>query len=170
MESDADYSGPFGAVVIAPILDGVLFNWDTNAWIAGLSGGAHYDWRWRERYEMALKGRYVYSHIASYSESRDLPSFSEDTGTASVKLDMKHPWRGSLWGRPLFGVANVGATAFTGKNRDALGFTHFYELGYSIGLDISGDNRFLEDVRIGYQFSTGKDVDGYSVLFGWTLK
>lgn len=170
LENDADYNGPLGELLLAPILDGVLFNWDTNAWIASANAGLEYGWRWRERYEMSAKGRYTYSHIASYSESRDLPSFSEDTGTASVKLDMKHPWGGSLWGRPLFGVANIGATAFTGSNRDALAFTHFYEFGYSLGLDISNDNRFLEDVRIGYQLSTGKDVDGYSVLFGWTLK
>ncbi|WP_188109781.1 autotransporter outer membrane beta-barrel domain-containing protein [Pseudohalioglobus sediminis] len=170
LKSDADYSGGFSEEILAPILDGVLFNWDTNAWVASLATGLDYNWQWRERYDMSIKGRYTYSHIASYSESRDLQGFSESTGTTSLKLDMKHPWAPKLLGRSLFGIAHVGATAFTGSNRDALGFTHFYEFGYSVGVDLSADNRFLEDISIGYQLSTGTDVDGHSILVGWNLK
>ena len=150
--------------------DGVLFNWDTNAWLAGVVTGLDYGWRWRERYELTAKGRYTYSHIASYSESRDLPGFSENTGTASLKLDLKHPMPFTLRDRPMFGIANVGATAFTGNNRDALGFTHFYDVGYSVGIDLSEKSRYLQDISIGYQVSTGADVDGYSILVGWTFK
>lgn len=170
LENDADYNGAIGELVLAPVLDGVLLNWDTNAWVASASAGLNYDWRWLDKYEVSLKGRYSYSHIASYSESRELPGFSEDTGTATVKLAMKHPWRGSLRGRPLFGVANIGGTAFTGSSRNALGFNHLYQFGYSIGVDISNDNPFLQDVSIGYQLSTGAEVDGYSILVGWTMK
>ena len=170
LDSDADYNGPIGRSRLAPIIDGVLVNWDTNAWIASANAGMDYKWQWLDRYDMSFKGRYTYSHISSYSESRDLPSFSESTGTASLKLDLRHPWRMSLWERPLFGIANIGGTAFTGSNRDALGFTHFYEIGYAIGIDLSQDSRYIKDVSIGYQVSTGSDVDGYSILLGWTLK
>jgi len=170
LRSDADYNGPLGQILVAPVADGVLLNWDTNAWIAGVQTGLDYAWRWRERYELTAKGRYVYSHISSYSESRDLPGFSEDTGTASLKVDLKHPLPFTLWDSPMFGIANVAATAFTGNNRDALGFTHFYDLGYSIGIDLSAKNRYLQDISLGYQISSGKDVDGYSILVGWTFK
>ena len=42
LESTADYNGFISENFLAPIVDGVLFNWDTNARIVGLSGGFDY--------------------------------------------------------------------------------------------------------------------------------
>ena len=170
LENVADYRGPLSESILAPVADGIIFNWDTNARLASLTGGLDYRQNVAEVYELGLTARYTFSHIASYSESRDLPSFSENTGTVSAKLDFKHPFNVALGDMPLFGIVHGGATAFTGENRDALGFTHFYEIGYSVGLDVSAHNRYLESFHIGYQLNSGREVDGYSVLLGWTLK
>lgn len=170
LKSDADYSGIVTEGLLAPIIDGILFNWETNARIASLTGGFDYQRRMAERFDLELTGRYTYSHIASYSESRGLPSFSEDTGTVSVNADLRHALGATLWERPLFGVVHLGGTAFTGASRDALGFTHFYELGYSLGLDVSEHNRYFSDFSLGYQWNTGSDVDGHSLVLAWRLK
>jgi hypothetical protein len=72
--------------------------------------------------------------------------------------------------RPLFGVVHAGVTAFTGPNRDALGFTYFYELGYSVGIDVSERSRLFRYLSLGYQANLGSDIEGHSLLFGWELK
>ncbi len=170
LENTASYRDELTQAIIAPITDGIIFNWDTNARVASLTGGLGYSRQLADKYDFTVRGRYTYSHIASYSESRDLPSFSADTGTASIKIDLKHPYGTSVAGLPLFGRVHAGGTAFTGSNRDALGFTHFYELGYSVGVDISHFGYKVRSLSLGYQVNTGRDVDGYSILFSWELQ
>jgi hypothetical protein len=70
----------------------------------------------------------------------------------------------------VFGVARLGATAFTGPSRKALGFSHFYSIGYSMGLDVAERSRYFEGLTLGAQYNFGKDVDGFSLVFGWQLK
>jgi len=170
LENEADYTGPVTRELIAPVVDGVLFNWDTNARIASLTGGLDYKTTLADRYPLDLTARYTYSQIDSYSESRDLQSFSEDAGTVSASAQLEHPYTASLWERPLFGVAQLGVTAFTGPNRDALGFNHFYSLGYSVGIDVSQQSRYFDGFTLGGQLNIGPDVDGFSIVFGWRLK
>lgn len=170
LENEADYNGPLGNLILAPVADGVIFNWDTNARILSATLGFRQRWKLRERYELALNSYYTFSHIASYSESGDLPSFSEDTGTLAATIDFRHPYAATIADMPLFGVAHIGGTTFVGENREALDFTHFYELGYSLGLDLPESNRFFESLSLGYQWNFGSDVEGFSILFGWELK
>lgn len=170
LENDADYNGGLSELIIAPVADGVLFNWDTNARVTSLTGGLDYSDRLWGRYDLGVITRYTYSHIESYSESRDMVPFSAETGTLSAKVELRQPFGSALGERPLFGVAHIGATAFTGPNRKALGFGHFYEIGYSVGVDVSERNRFFRAFSLGYQLNLGSDIDGYSVLIGWDLK
>ncbi len=169
LENEAKYRGAVGEA-LAPILDGILFNWDTNARIGSLTGGVKYRTRLADRYALDINARYTHSHIKSYSESRSLQSFSENTGTLAATADLEHPYAGTAWDLPLFGVVHAGATAFTGPNRDALGFTHFYSIGYSMGLDVTERSRYFEGFTLGAQYSFGKEVDGFSLIFGWRLK
>ena len=153
LENEAKYPGPIGQA-LAPILDGILFNWDTNARIGSLTGGVEYRTRLADRYALDLNARYTHSHVASYSATADL----------------EHPYAGTAWDLPLFGVVHAGATAFTGASRDALGFTHFYSIGYSVGLDVAERSRYFRGFTLGAQYNYGKEVDGFSLIFGWRLK
>ena len=169
LQNDADYLGELGQAILPVLADGILFNWDTNARVAGITVGMGYATKYADKYDLDISGRYTQSHIASYSESRDLPSFNEHTGTFSLKADLVHPYGIAVADLPVFGKVHLGGTAFTGKNRDALGFTHFYELGYSVGLDLSRFGYKVKNVSIGYQWNQGRDVEGYSVLLSWEL-
>lgn len=170
MKSEADYNGGLGEAIIAPIADGILFNWETNARIYSFTGGVDYEDTYGDHYDLGVYARYSHSYIESYSESRDLVPFDAHTGTFSAKADLKHPYGVAPLGRPLFGVAHMAVTAFTGPNRDALDFTHFYELGYSLGVEVSERSRFFRSFSIGFQANLGRDLEGYSLLFGWELK
>ncbi|MEM1114324.1 MAG: hypothetical protein AAGI11_20600 [Pseudomonadota bacterium] len=170
LENDTDYGGPGAQAIFAPLLDGILFNWETNARILGLGVGLDYKRRFAEMYDARITTRFSYNQIESYSESRDLPSFREETGTLSVSADIDHPWSLSLGSLPLFGTVHLGASAFTGQNRNVLGFTHFYLAGYSVGLNVAETNRFFEAFSLGAHVNFGGDVDGYSLRFAWRLK
>lgn len=170
LENEGKYRGILDQIILPEIADGISFNWDTNARISSLTGGLGYKRELAQKYSLDITGRYTFSHIASYSESSELPSFSEDVGTLSLKADLDHPIGISIADLPLFGTAHLGGTAFTGQNRDSLGFTHFYELGYSLGLDISQLGNRVKSLSLGYQWSKGADVDGHSVLFSWSLR
>ena len=111
LENTADYGGGFSEVIIAPIADGILFNWDTNARIFSLGGGLDYEDTLAGRYDFGIYARYTHSYIESYSESRDLVPFEADTGTFSTKADLRHPYSIRLGERPLFGVVQAGVTA-----------------------------------------------------------
>ena len=167
LQNEADYLDEIGQDLLPAIADGIIFNWDTNARISGITGGLRYATKLADKYDLDINGRYTFSHIASYSESRDLPSFSENTGTFSLKADLLHPYGVSIAKLPVFGKVHLGGTAFTGNNRNALGFDHFYEVGYSVGLDISQLGYKVKSLSAGYQWNQGSNVDGYSVMFGW---
>lgn len=170
LENEADYNGERSRETLPALLDGVLFNWDTNATIAGLTAGLDYKRRLASQYDLDIAARYTYSRIASYSESQELSSFSEDTGVLSVTADLDHPWNVNMGELSMFGTLHLGATTFTGPNRKALGFSHFYMAGYSVGLNVAETNRYFEAFSVGAHANFGSDVDGYSLRFAWRLK
>jgi hypothetical protein len=168
LENKADYNGP-GAQAVGEIVDGILLNWKSYAAIYDLRLGADYiDQPTRNR-GISIKTRYSFAHTASFGESRDFPSFEENTHVISALGEYRHPWGFSIGEFPVFGIVSAGGTAFLGHNRDALGFTQFYQAGYSLALDISKRNYWIKSLSLGYQWNQGKDVSGQSILFSWEI-
>lgn len=165
MKNSSKYNGQ-QATDIASILDGILYNWDTDAWIGSLMFGLDYALQFAESYDLDIKGQYTYSHVASFNGSEDFPSFSGYAQTVSLVADLTHPLGFSLEQNPFFGVAHIGTTVFLGENRDTLGFDSFSEFGYSVKVDISQLDYFVQTLRLGYQWSTGDNVTGHTILFG----
>jgi len=168
LENDASYRGLL-AESLAPIVDGILLNWDTNVAVYSLRAGIDYNRLANRRSGYQLKGRYTYSYIDSFSESRALPPVNADTRTLTLTGEYHHPWGLSVGDYPLYGIVNVGATSFLGADRDALGFKYYYQAGYSVALDISARNGWVKSFSIGYQWNEGDNVSGQSLLFNWEL-
>jgi hypothetical protein len=63
--------------------------------------------------------------------------FKADVGSKGI-------WGTALAGYPLAGVVHFGNTTFLGDNRDALGFSTLWSVGYALQLDVSR----LEIVRL----------------------
>ncbi len=168
MSNKNEYHGLVGDT-LAPIADGILYNWNTDAWIGSLVLGLDYNKLFAEEYVFDVKGRYTYSHISSFNGSKDFPSFSGNAQTFSLAADLTHPLGFSIAQYPFFGVAHLGNTRFLGKYRDTLGFDSFVELGYSIKVDITHLELFVRTMRLGYQWSIGDNVKGHTVLFGVDL-
>ena len=164
MTNKGGYSGTFSGTA-SSIFDGILFNWDTDAWLGSLVFGCDYARLFREVYDLNVKGRYTYSHVSSFNESGSFPAFKGNAQTISLAVELKHPLAFSLAQFPVSGIAHLGDTLFVGDNRKALGFDSFFDLGYSLEIDISDMGFFVNSLRIGYQWNTGSDVEGHTVLF-----
>ena len=165
MTNTGKYSGIFSGTA-SSLLDGILYNWDTDAWIGSLVFGCDYTRLFRDVYDLNVKGRYTYSHVSSFNESNSFPAFDGNAQTVSLAVELKHPLGFSLARYPVSGIAHLGDTMFVGDNRKALGFDSFFDLGYSLEIDISDMGFFINSLRLGYQWNTGSDVEGHTVLFG----
>jgi len=169
LESNANYRGDILENILAPIIDGIAYNWETNAWVGSLATGLDYKDLYAEKHLLDVKARYTYSYVSSFSESDDLPGFSDSTNTISLKADLTHPFGKSIGNFPLYGVAHLGNVTFVGDNRDILGFSSFFEVGYSLKLDISSKNSKIGALSLGYQWSKGDNVHGHTILFSWEM-
>jgi len=168
MTNSSTYIGT-SSEAISQLLDGILYNWDTDAWIGSLVFGLDYKHLFRETYDLNLKGRYTYNHVSSFNESDNFPSFDGNAQTVSLAVDLTHPVGFSIVQYPISGIAYLGSTTFVGNNRNALGFDSYFDLGYSLKIDISDMSFLVNSIRIGYQWSVGHDVKGHTILFGWDL-
>ncbi len=169
LENEADYSGALGPLLDA-VLQGILFDWDTNVAVYSLRTGFDYDNLPQRDRGLTVSARYTYSYIDSFSESDELLPFHANTNTLTLRGEYRHPWGFGLADFPLFGIVGAGATAFVGDGRDALGFDHFFQAGYAVALDISERDYWVKSLSIGYQFNKGSDVEGHSILFNWEIR
>ncbi len=157
LENEANFSSDIFEDILAPLLEGRLYNWETNASIARGSLGLRYD---QEHGNYRLKGsaHFSYSYIDSFGESRDFAGFSDHAGTVTLKLDVRHPLNVQLREKPLEIIGHIGNTSFVGSNRDELGFEYFNEIGLSLG---------REKLTLGLLAVLGDEVDGWTLIFNY---
>ena len=157
LENEASFSSDTLEDITAPLLEGRLYNWDTNASVARGSLGLRYD---QEHGTYRLKGsaHFSYSYIDSFGESRDFGGFSDHAGTVTVKLDVHHPLNVELREKPIDIIGHVGNTSFVGSNRDELGFEYFNEIGVSLG---------REKLTLGLLAVLGDEVGGWTLIFNY---
>ncbi len=158
LESDMDFSTQAIEDILAPALDGVLYNWDTMASVVRASLSLRYDRHfgdWRLKGSGHLSGSYV----DSFDESRRFPGFSDEAGSYGLKLDASHPTPWEFRDHPVFLVGHVGYTGFIGSNRDELGFDSFGEVGLSVG---------VRTYTLGVLGILGSDVEGWALQFNYS--
>jgi opacity protein-like surface antigen len=157
LENEANFSSDTLEDILAPVLEGRLYNWDTNASVARGNLGLRYD---QEHGNYRLKGsaHFSYSYIDSFGESSDFAGFSDHAGTVTVKLDVRHPLNVELREKPIDIIGHVGNTSFVGSNRDELGFEYFNEIGVSLG---------REKLTLGLLAVLGDEVDGWTLIFNY---
>jgi hypothetical protein len=166
LESSADYRGPVAEAILKPALEGVVFDWDANAYLIGATLGLDYRHAF-ETWTLEGRTRLTYSHFATYDSSSDLVDFDADISTFTLQVDVIKPIDAQLGGYPLALVGHFGNTTFIGDNRDALGFDYFFEAGLALETDISKNDWPVKKLRLGAMGIFGADVTGWSVIFGY---
>lgn len=164
LENKADYSGNVAAV--KPLLKGILFDWASDAWVAGASIEADYN-RPVGAKLLTVHAGATHNLIETFDTPRGQVEFSSYATTLSLKSELTSPTRHKMMGNPLAVVTMMGATAFIGPNRDQLGFDSFMDAGLALETDLTQHGWRVKKVRIGAKGIYGEDVIGWSAIFSW---
>ena len=165
-DNKADYKGTFVNSTLKPVLDGILFDWETNASYINAMLGLYYE-HVVNQYEIDIKARYSHTYIDSFGESKDFPGFTENTDPLTINTEFGHPLGLSLSGQPLSGVLHLDHTTFIGPDRDLAGFSYLSGIGLSIKADVSEKDWYVESLQFGAKYLTGDNVRGWSLIFGY---
>lgn len=160
LENGASYDGTASA--LQPLLDGPLFNWQTNAWLMTPSVGL----AWAppiDAGKINVRGHVARSWIRSFDESAALQSFSESANIYSIRVDYAQPTSYRIADRAVSWVAYGGYAGFFGANRNALGFTSVAEIGGGIEAPLHTDRAHSERLRLAAGYLFGSDVRGWTI-------
>jgi len=160
LDNHASYTG--AATELQPLFDGLLFNWQANAWLttpslalAWSSGDA--DGR------ATVRGHVARSWISTFDTTDPVQEFNETANIYSLRAEYAKPSGLQTFGRPLGWVVYGNYAGFFGANRDALGFTAVAELGGGLELPVYTDRANSERLRLSGGYLFGPDVRGWSV-------
>lgn len=166
LENNADYSGAVANLLLKPALEGLVFDWDADAWLVGASLGADYK-RALRSFELNVHGSLSHNYIETYDSSSGLIEFDSQATTFALTAETIHPTTMTVGGYPLDFVASLGNTTFMGSNRDALGFEYFFEAGVALEADMSSKEWPVTKLRLGASAIYGPDVTGWSIILGY---
>jgi len=163
LDNEAGYAGV--ATILQPSLDGVLFNWRSNAWL--VTPSAELAWTRQEgARRTGIRGHVAWSWISSFDESDPVLEFRETAGAYAIRAEHAAPTGMKVLQRPMDWVLFGGLAGFLGANRDALGFTSVAELGVGVEAPLSTRAEKTKRLRLGVSYLSGPDVKGWSVGLG----
>lgn len=168
LENRAAYSGDLAENVLQPAVAGVLFDWDSNATVYGLSFGVDYKRTVRE-FDLEVLASVTHHQVKSTNSTSQFIDFDGHVTAFDIEVNSVHPTNWKLGSNPLALVALLGNTTFLGPERDALGFESFFEAGLALDIDVSSKGWKVRSLRFGAKAIFGSDVKGWSLIFGYGL-
>ena len=160
LDNGASYNG--AASALQPLLNGLLFNWHTNAWLTTPSLGLAWSTGDAEG-KATVRGHVARSWISTFGATDPVQEFNETANMYSVRAEYAKPGRWQAFGWPLGWVVYGSYAGFFGANRDALGFTTVAELGGGLELPVSAEREKSERLRLSAGYLFGPDVRGWSI-------
>jgi hypothetical protein len=163
LRNRTSYGG--SAKILQPVLDGLLFNWDANAWL--VTPGVALEWTEAVGEGRArVRGHVARSWIASFDETDPVQRFREATNIYSVRGEYVHPTAWKAFERRMSWVAYGSYAGFFGANRDVLGFDAVAEVGGGLELPLVADAPKAERVRLQAAYLFGSGVRGWTLGLG----
>jgi len=163
LDNQADYAG--AATALQPGLDGLLFNWRSNAWLVTPNAGLEWTHANADR-TYSVRGHVAWSWISSFAETDPVLKFNETAGVYSIRAERVAPTGKSIFDRALGWVLFGGYAGFFGPNRNALGFTSVAEVGLGVEVPLSTSAEKRERIRVGASYLFGPDVTGWTISAG----
>lgn len=163
LDNQADYAG--GAIALQPALDGLLFNWRSNAWLVTPNVGLEWTHANADR-KYSVRGHVAWSWISSFAETDPVLKFNETAGVYSIRAERVAPTGKSIFDRSLGWVLFGGYAGFFGPNRNALGFTSVAEVGLGLEAPLSTSADKPERLRVGASYLFGPNVTGWTISAG----
>jgi len=164
IRNKADYArAPLGEF-LRPVFEGIVFDWDTRAWVAGAALGADYE-RDFDAFRLLTRMTASANRIRSFDASSTDIDFDDVASTLDIAINSVHPI-GHLRKVPVSLVTILGATSLVGDARGELGFDEFAEAGLALQFDLRPVGLAIDDFRVGLKAIDGPDVSGWSLVIG----
>jgi hypothetical protein len=160
LDNRASYNG--AASALESLLNGLLFNWHTNAWLTTPSLGLAWSAGDSDG-KATVRGHVARSWISTFGATDPVQEFNETANTYSVRAEYARPGEWQAFDRPLGWVVYGSYAGFFGANRDALGFTTVAELGAGLELPMSSARAKPERLRLSAGYLFGPNVRGWSI-------
>lgn len=165
MENNADYNGVL-TNLIKDQLDGMTFNWNTNASVLNAGLGVSYDWKLLDR-PSSISANVYHIFVDSFSESNDAVKFSENANLLNLNADMLFPTDLSLLEHRVDFVLLLGANHFFGENRRTLGYTTSYQGGVGAEFPIKFKQKKYGYLRVSGQILWASNMEGWLLTIGY---
>jgi hypothetical protein len=163
LDNHADYTG--GATFLQPVLDGLLLNWQSSAWLVTPNLGLEWTHANADR-TYSVRGHVAWSWISSFAETDPVLKFNETAGVYSIRAERVAPTGKNIFDRSLGWVLFGGYAGFFGPNRNALGFTSVTEVGIGLEAPLSTSADKPERLRVGASYLFGPNVTGWTISAG----
>ena len=157
----------YGAAVTGfqPLLDGVLFNWHTNAVL--MTPGLGLDWSSSgPGARLNVGGHVARSWISSFDASDPLIDFNQTANVYSLRAERVAPTAWHIAGAPVDWIAQAGYGGFFGADRNALGFDAIAEVGLGLQTPLQASKPNGPSVRFGASYLFGPGGRGWSANLG----
>jgi hypothetical protein len=164
LRNKADYGDSVLGPILQPVFEGIVFDWDSRAWIVGAGIAMRFD-RALRGFDFHANSSLSSSYIRSFDVSSSDIRIDNTATTFDLELSTIHPL-GTLRDRPVSLVTIVGATNLVGDARGELGFDYFLEAGLALQLELPGNRLSLDRLRVGLKAIGGPDVSGWSIIIG----
>lgn len=169
LRNKTKFYGDINSQILKPAFDDLsITNWKSQAGIVSSALALDYQ---RKFSEITIDSRLIYalSVVKTFKETSGLRAFDEQVDSAAARINIKKPLGISLFNYPLSGIVHLGANSFVGGDRNAIGFSHYAELGGSLAFDISRHEMLIENFSLGIKGLYGENVRGWSLLFDYNL-
>lgn len=166
LESDAGYFGTEASTILKPVFDGIVFNWQADAWLVGASCWADYH-RVFADLDVHLITGLSHNYIETYDASSDLIQVNSQATTFDVDLETVNPLGFSICRCPMALVLDVGNTTLLGDAGNSLGFDYFFEAGAALEANIADYKWPVQKLRLGAKVIYGEDLTGWTFICGY---
>ncbi len=161
LTNSASYDG-VAANALKPYLDGLLFNWNANAWL--VTPSIALEWSTQAGGGRAkVRGHVARSWIGSFDETDPVQHFNEAANIYSVRGEYSHPTSWTVMERGVNWVAFAGYAGFFGANRDVFGFDGVADVGGGFEVPFATDRPRAERLRLSGAYLVGSGVHGWTV-------
>ena len=167
LKNDTDYNNDISERA-APILDGLLFNWEVTSLVTG--GAVAAAWKGDiGPVNLETIARVSLNYLETISATDQVQEFSTWVTTLDLRATLSGGLGVSLWGAPLGWQLLQDYTHLPGTQSDGLGIDHYFETGAALTADISKAGWLVQSLRLGGSVIYGHNVGGWSVLFGYAF-
>ncbi|MBI4800356.1 MAG: hypothetical protein HY794_16820 [Desulfarculus sp.] len=166
LRNQTEYLNQFSKENFAPIYRGITNNFSLDAAqaLAALSLA------WRAQWaglDLACNLRYAHTYMKTIRTSDAAQEFQVHLDNLSARASLSGPLGLNLGRYPLGWKAFVGNVTLLGPGDEDLGFSHYFEGGLGLSLDLSPAAWPLTGLSLGGSLITGDGISGYAINLGY---